>query len=258
MHDQLPTPSPDKGAVPTSLEVVTVVAGLGGAIATVITQQVLLAAAASASLSIAAGLNLLNRQRLLQGLRQDQQTAITSLVQRYEEQQQRLEHLSHQLAGVEHLTSDLSRDAKDLHDYAHGLGTEQKQIETVVGCLREIETCTLAIQREPNDGKAYYNRGLTHQRLGDLAAAIADYTAAIHLNPDCARAYHNRGVALSRQGHRQAALEDLRAAAKHFFERGDLDSYQKARDLSKQLHQLEPAEPAQTADFDLAVDVLFA
>lgn len=49
-----------------------------------------------------------------------------------------------------------------------------------------LEALNLGIRSDDFDARvtAYYNRGLTHEMLGDLTAAYYDYKAAVDLNPD--------------------------------------------------------------------------
>ena len=51
-----------------------------------------------------------------------------------------------------------------------------------------------AIELDPKDANAYYNRGLAKSELKQYKEAIADYDKAIELNPKDAAAYYNRGV----------------------------------------------------------------
>jgi len=226
----------------------TVVLSIGAAA----TQQVLLAAIAPLPLSVAVGLNLVSRQKLninLARLAEQQQAQIGQLIESQGTQQSNLTNLTLALSQVRDRLEDvqqqvqvLNQGTRDLHDYTRILDTEQKQIEEVIDCLREIEKNTQVIQTDPSHAKAYYNRGLTHQRLGDAEAAVVDYSEAIRINDAYAKAYHNRGVARSTLGDRKGAVEDLRTAAKLFFESGDIDSYQRARDLAKRIHEVGSVE----------------
>ena len=56
-----------------------------------------------------------------------------------------------------------------------------------------IADFTKAIELDPDDAVAYYNRGNSKRKLKDYYGAIADYTKAIELDPDVADAYYNRG-----------------------------------------------------------------
>ncbi|URR34445.1 tetratricopeptide repeat protein [Thermosynechococcus sp. HN-54] len=230
-----------------------------------VTQQAILTAIAPLPLSLAVGLNLVNRKKFndqFQALVQQQETKIAELVASQGQQQSELGNLTLALGQVRDRLEDvqqqvvqLGQGTRNLHDYTRILDTEQKQIEQVLDCLREIEKNTQVIQTNPSHAKAYYNRGLTHQRLGDAEAAILDYTEAIRINENYAKAYHNRGVARSTLGDRKGAVEDLRTAAKLFFEEGDISSYQRARDLAKRIHEVGSIEQE---DKEVPLEILFS
>ena len=236
------------------VEALSVLGAIGGSAVSLVSQQVVFA---SIPLSLSVALNLLNRRRLLDLVRQNNQTAIAEVVQFSREHQTNLETLSGQMTEIQQLTHTLDKGTKELQSYTQSLSQEQKQIGEVVACLNELEHSAQAIRANPQNAKSYYNRGLTHQRLGDKQAAIADYTEAIQLHPSYAKAYYNRGLAESHVGDRQGAVEDLRTAAKFFFEQGDLANYQKARDLSKRLHDLS-SDTSDEAPQELALEALFA
>jgi tetratricopeptide (TPR) repeat protein len=246
-------PEQSQNALLQKLELVSLVGAGGAALAAIITQQLAIISATALPFTLALGLNLCNRRRLdqqLQEAQHNQRDLMAILLQQGQEQgnhqsslahhEQRLDQLQEQLALIQNWSAEVNQGTKELSDYTRILGTEQKQIEVVVGCLREIETYTQAIQLNPNYAKAYYNRALTHQRLGELESAIADYSESLRLNPEYARAYHNRGIARAHIGEKQTALDDLRQASKYFFEQGDIDSYQKSKELIKRLHDFQP------------------
>ncbi len=54
---------------------------------------------------------------------------------------------------------------------------------------------TQAIELDPNDATAYYNRGSTYDDLNEYEQAIADYNRAIELDPNLVPAYYNRAHA---------------------------------------------------------------
>lgn len=235
------------------VELASIIGAGGAALASLITQNPIVISATALPLTIAIGLGLVNRRDLEQKLadaQRGQRDLMSILLQQGQEQgnlqssmgihEQRIEQMQDQLVLIQNWSAEVNQGTKELSDYTRILGTEQKQIEVVVGCLREIETYTQAIQLNPNYAKAYYNRALTHQRLGELESALADYSEALRLNPEYARAYHNRGIARAHVGEKQAALEDLRQASKYFFEQGDIDSYQKSKELIKRLHDFQP------------------
>ena len=59
-------------------------------------------------------------------------------------------------------------------------------------------------------------RGKAKSALGDKEGAIADYNQAIRLNPDNAKAYKNRGHAYRKLGENQQALRDFRVSWRLF------------------------------------------
>ncbi len=65
-----------------------------------------------------------------------------------------------------------------------------------------------AIELDPNDARAYYNRGNSKSELGDYKDAIADYDQAIELDPNNAMAYNNRGNSKSDLGDEEGAIAD--------------------------------------------------
>ncbi|MEA5532191.1 tetratricopeptide repeat protein, partial [Dolichospermum sp. UHCC 0684] len=52
-----------------------------------------------------------------------------------------------------------------------------------------VEDYNQALRLNPNQGEAYYNRGLARKILGDLEGAIEDYNQALRLNPNQGEAY---------------------------------------------------------------------
>lgn len=236
------------------VETLSVLGSIGGSIASVVSQQVVFT---SIPLSLAVGLNLINRRRLLDSIDQSNQTTIAQLTQKNVGTQTELGTLTEQLAQAQQLTTDLGLGASNLQDYIQVLRREQTEIAGMVDCLREIEICTQNIRISPNDTKAYYNRGLTYQHLENKAAAIGDYTEAIRINPSYAEAYRDRGLARADLGNRKGAVEDLREAAKLFFEAGNIANYQMARDLSKEFHELS-SQSRTDAPEEVAVEYLFS
>lgn len=275
------------------VENLSLLSAISGSIASVVFQQI---GFASIPLSLSVGLNLMNRRRLLDATDQSGQAAIAQLRQEgvetqtkfgtlAEQLQQRTTDLGHgqdtsnqaiaqlqeenvgtqaklgtlteQLAQAQQQTTDLGQGASNLQDYTHILHNEQTKVAEMVGCLREIETCTQRIRINPNDAKAYYSRGLNYQHLENKEAAIGDYTEAIRINFSYAEACHARGLARADLGDKKGAVEDLREAAKLFFEEGDIAKYQTARDLSKKFHELS-SQTKTDASEEVAVESLFS
>ena len=74
---------------------------------------------------------------------------------------------------------------------------------------KAIADYSKAIELAPNHAPAYYNRGCAYGEIGAYDKAIADYTKAIGLNPNDSLTYYNRGLAYSKRGELPRALSDL-------------------------------------------------
>jgi tetratricopeptide (TPR) repeat protein len=64
---------------------------------------------------------------------------------------------------------------------------------------KAIVDYTRALEVNPANSFAYYNRGITKDRMGDFEGAVADFSSAIALDPKNADFYHNRGFSLRKQ-----------------------------------------------------------
>lgn len=239
------------------VETLSVIGSIGGTIASLVFNQIALA---SIPLSVSVALNLLNRRRLLDASSQSNQTAITQIIQENFKTQEQVETFTQQLAELQQLTTNnflVERQSnKNLNEYTQTLLNEQAKLAKSVDCLREIETCSQTIRINPNHATAYYNRGLSYERLEDQEAAIGDYSEAIRLNPNYVEAYHSRGLVRANLGNKKGAVNDLRAAAKLFFEQGDIAKYQTAKDFSKQIYELD-SQPQTDIFSEVAVERLF-
>lgn len=241
---------------------------VGGAIASFVTNNV---AAAAVPIAVAVGLHIKNRRDLALEVSQKQETAIAQVVQninqhqaalteylqklQQETQGQQTQLRQHQEAGQKQLSQNLADQVSQLQQLIAGLtqntevttqnlDSQHKSLEVVVGELRQMESASHIIEVDPK-AEAYYQRGLSRQRLGDRAEAIIDYSAAIKLNEELASAYYHRGIVYAELGDRKPAVEDLRKAAKLFFEQGDLDNYHRARDLGKEFYDLQHPFPGE-------------
>ena len=73
---------------------------------------------------------------------------------------------------------------------------------------RAIELYTQLLALNPDNAKAYNNRGIVKSDLGDKSGALSDYDKAIELKPDYAIAYNNRGWLKIGQDDLTGALSD--------------------------------------------------
>lgn len=62
-----------------------------------------------------------------------------------------------------------------------------------------ISDYTKAIEMDPKNAYAYYNRGISHDKKGDYNIAIKDFIRAIELDPTKADFYHNKGFAMKKK-----------------------------------------------------------
>jgi tetratricopeptide (TPR) repeat protein len=68
------------------------------------------------------------------------------------------------------------------------------------------------IELEPNDERAYNNRGIAYVGLQKYEKAIVDYNKAIELDPHYATAYNNRGIAYGKLQKYKDAIVDYNNA----------------------------------------------
>jgi len=83
---------------------------------------------------------------------------------------------------------------------------------------------TKAIQLQPDDARAYSNRGLAKKAQGDLDGAIADYTKAIQLQPDYPDAYDSIKALIASGADVNARSKVGRTALMWAADKGDADS----------------------------------
>ena len=70
------------------------------------------------------------------------------------------------------------------------------------------------IYLDPTNQRAYFNRGITYERVGNLHQAIDDFSKAIELAPRDAKVYYVCGFARKRLGMEDEAMEDFKKAAR--------------------------------------------
>jgi tetratricopeptide (TPR) repeat protein len=77
---------------------------------------------------------------------------------------------------------------------------------------KAIRAFASAIHLDPAYARAYLNRGMAYERIGNLQQAIEDFSRAIDLEPREGKIYYVRGMAHRRLGMAKEALEDFRKA----------------------------------------------
>ncbi|PSF38205.1 hypothetical protein C7H19_06960 [Aphanothece hegewaldii CCALA 016] len=235
------------------LDGVSAVCAVGGAIAALVTNS---AAAAALPLAGAMMLQIYNRKQLMNEINNHGQN-VEKTLNLIQEQQNQFSLFSEKIQLIQtdfatqiklqkqnYLNNFERQNQKieqhqqllnELNQITNKLITKQEELSHVVEELKQIENVTQGLLNSQHPYEMYYQRGLSHQRLGDENGAIADFTTAIQLNPHYAKAYHMRGLLNANLCQYRAAVSDLRYAAKYYFEIGDLDSYKTTRSLSKKL-----------------------
>ena len=76
-----------------------------------------------------------------------------------------------------------------------------------------IRSFAMAIRLDPDYARAYLNRGMAYERIGNLQQAVEDFSRAIELEPEEGKIYYIRSVAHRHLGMAKEAMEDLKKAA---------------------------------------------
>lgn len=92
-----------------------------------------------------------------------------------------------------------------------------------------------AIAINPQYAQAHLNLANELDDLGDIEGALTGYNQAIALKPNYALAYLNRGIMYGRAGKRAQAIADLTTAARLFQLIGQIDRYNRAIQMIKDI-----------------------
>ncbi|NJK41539.1 MAG: hypothetical protein HC934_09630 [Acaryochloridaceae cyanobacterium SU_2_1] len=158
-----------------------------------------------------------------------------------------LDNIQSVTAKLQTTTSALEKQLKAQQNNSESLAAQTEGVEELVETLREIDALTQNISANPYAAENFYQRGLIRQQLQrteDYRIAMEDFSQAIELNPVYAEAYYERGLLKAKVEHKQHAVDDLRAAAKYYFEQGNLGQYEKARSLAQEIHALIAGSPS--------------
>jgi tetratricopeptide (TPR) repeat protein len=121
-------------------------------------------------------------------------------------------------AGAHLKKHEFDRAARD-YDAAIGLDPNLKAVRSgrcwtraILGALQAaMEDCNRALQGT-TDAATYDSRGLIYLKMGQLGAAIDDYSSALRSEPKLASALYGRGLAKLKQGDRAGGNTDISAA----------------------------------------------
>lgn len=201
----------------------------GGSLATIAFQQVALA---TIPLSATALLSVCHRRQISQQI----SCEVNNIKSTIEWQKEELiQNQSQAISNVLHKQdTEAMRVALELEQHDSRID----DLRSSTKYLRTVQNCTQQILNGSSLTNAYYTRGVGHHHLGDLREAVQDYSEAVTRDPRNAQAYYNRGIANLDLGDKQAAVDDLRDAAKVFFERGNIEYYTKAKELSQNMHDI--------------------
>lgn len=112
---------------------------------------------------------------------------------------------------------------KDKSNKSFGLDVE------MINLKKALEDLDKVIELSPALVYAYFNKGDIYLKKGDYTAAISCYTAAIEKRPDFGEAYYNRGIAYFQLGNMESGVKDLSKAG----ELGIMSSYNVLKRMSK-------------------------
>ena len=242
-------------------ETASVITSIGGSVASLFFKEIFLA---SIPLSVCVALNLVNRKRLLNLTTLENHKAIAELAQQNQDKytdilgqlKQLQQSNNNQLAQCQTeqkvLSQQLAQLNTDFNEFTYKIQDKCEHMAANIEDLSQIASSNQAIPTSVNAAELYCQRGNSYQKLGNQKRAFEEYNKAIEVDSRCALAYHNRGLINSDLGNKKAAVEDLRKAAKFYFEQGDLDNYQKTRNMSQALHELNSAAQEQDSDQLLA------
>ncbi|BAU65755.1 hypothetical protein STA3757_31460 [Stanieria sp. NIES-3757] len=215
------------------VEIISVIGSVGGSLLGLVLQQTALS---SIPLSICVAVNLCNRNRLLKI--QNTQQAIASLTAQIQENHINLDHAFNQIATVEQSIANLDISTQKIQERDENI---EQQLQQLTELVKKLEKVQFLNQTAVVSNSAESLRELASQcqSLGDFSKAIELYTEVIKHNRKDAKTYQQRGILRSQLKDKQRAIQDFRMAAKLYFERGDLENYQHAKDLSNKLYDLD-------------------
>ncbi|MBP1732282.1 MAG: Tetratricopeptide 2 repeat protein [Deltaproteobacteria bacterium] len=90
-------------------------------------------------------------------------------------------------------------------------------LHTTGDCDGAARAFAMCIQLDPTYERAYVNRALAYERLGNTQQAVEDYSRAILVDPHDAKVYYLRGLAYKQLGMTEEAIRDFQKAAEMRF-----------------------------------------
>ncbi len=229
-------------------EVVSVVGSIGGTVASIYLEKIFLA---SVPLSACVALNLINRKRLINLVTVENNKAIAQLIQHnqndhgnlieqmMEIQRSASEQKTQYDADYQNMSQQLTQVDGSSRENMQRLQSQYNELAVKVENVSQVNISSQA--GSLNSAQLYCQNAHGYKKMGEKQKAIEEYTKAIKIDAEYAEAYSNRGILYTEMGSKKAAVEDLRKAAKLYFEQGDLDNYQKSKNMTQDIHQLNAA-----------------
>ena len=149
------------------------------------------------------------------------------------------------VSGKSKVVSDATQQPSTARAF-YNRGLQRDSLGDRTGAIADF---TRAIELEPNYAPSYVNRGCSRNAAGDRRGARADYDQAIKLAPNLAEAYANRGMLRKSDGDLTGALSDLSRAIKINPRNAPFHSNQ------GQLHRAMGRLTEAIADFDRALEL---
>jgi serine/threonine protein kinase/lipopolysaccharide biosynthesis regulator YciM len=100
-----------------------------------------------------------------------------------------------------------------------------------------IENSDTRSTRSTEEAETYKRQGSEKYEKQDFRGAIADYTQAITINPNDGEAYYERGINYTNSGDNQKAIEDFRQAANLFTAQGKPGDAKRSQGLVLELSE---------------------
>jgi len=122
------------------------------------------------------------------------------------------ERLKKELSGAtgKERKKDTEAYKKTINDLSAIEWFEKAYASNISGSHKDaVDEYSKAIEINPKDAGAYYNRGATYISLGNYNQAIQDFSKAIEINPKYVWAYYYRGIVFGRLGDHNRALQDF-------------------------------------------------
>lgn len=111
-------------------------------------------------------------------------------------------------AAIADYTRVLRDDPENVRAY-NNRGVARLRTDNAKGAIADFDA---ALQRQPAFAEALCNRGLARFQTGEIDGAISDYSAALSHSSRYAKAWAARGIARSMKGDLEGAASDFKAA----------------------------------------------